>query len=159
MSRPSTPHAYRRRLPVRRGFPGLLFATALLVAGCTPVGGPGTPPPPDETEPPRAQLESFEYGGTVSVQGSRLPVVLSMLVRGEDVQDVVLRIPEISMVARGDGSLRDGRLELDLDYGDDCAGEAHILGLVEQQGQVVHGTLAAEDCTGSEEGALDLRVR
>lgn len=154
-SAPRTPRSGRH---ARRALLGLLVP-AVLLAGCTRVGDPDTPAPPEEEEEPSAELVAYEYGGTLSVQGSRLPVVLSMVARGDAVRDVVLRIPEISMVARGDGSLEDGRLELDLRYGDECEGEARILAQMEQDGRVVHGTLSAEDCTGSEEGALELRVR
>lgn len=160
---PSTSSSSRIR-PGPSGRPSALAALALTLGlgACTLVNsGSDGPAPADEAPaPPRAEAVSRSFDGQLSVQGTTLPVMLSLVIRGDEVENARLSVPELSMEALGDGRLRDGRLDLQLRYGEDrCSGDARITGDVRSGGHLFEGIMRARDCTGSEEGALVLRLR
>lgn len=163
---PSPPSARGASRRAARALRGLVTGTlAVALGSCTLVNGGGSDRPappsgdrPEAAPPPEAVRRSFE--GQMSVQGTTLPVVLSLVIRGEEVEDALLSVPELSMEAQGDGRLQEGRMDLQLRYGQDgCDGDARIRGEVEPGGQLFEGVLEARDCTGAEEGALTLRLR
>ena len=138
-----------------------LTLSVLALGACTLVNRPSDEPAPPAQLPEAERPEAVarEFGGQFSVQGSTFPVVLSLVIRGEEVEEALLTVPELSMEARGEGYLREDRLVLELEYGDECEGDVRIAGDVASGGYVFEGTLTARDCTGAEEGALLLRRR
>lgn len=158
---PSSPDARPHGRPTVRPLRGrggtVVLVLAAILPGCTLVNAPGNGTAPDPVVAPDPVARSF--GGQLSVQGSTLPVVLTLVVRGEEVEEAHLAVPELSMEAHGDGRLRQGRLMLELWYGDECRGNARVSGDVEEGGWTFEGMLTARDCTGTEEGALVLHLR
>lgn len=161
--RPGSRPGQRFSRPGRRwGSTAFAPAVGLLLAACTLVNAPTDRPAP-EAAPPEAQppeAVSRSYGGHFSVQGTSLPVVLSLVLRGEEVEQARLAVPELELEASGEGRLRDGRLDIRLRYGNEgCPGDADIEAALVDEGRRFDGVLRARDCTGSEEGTIVLLLR
>lgn len=152
----------RRGSRRRWGTAVLAPAVGLLLGACTLVNAPTDRPAPETAppEPPPPEAVTRSYGGHFSVQGTSLPVVLSLVLRGEEVEQARLTVPELDLEATGEGRLRAGRLDLRLRYGSEgCRGDAHIDAALVDEGRRFDGVLRARDCTGSEEGTLMLLLR
>lgn len=133
----------------------LLAAVSVLAACSSGSSAPGTPEPPRDGE--RILVER-DFTGTVSLGGASLPVTLRM--SGPAGQLIAtLTIPDLSLIANGDGRLSEGRLRLDLQYGTDCRGQIELEGTATDDVRRVDGRITARDCTGSEDGTVVLRAR
>jgi hypothetical protein len=141
--------------PLRQNLTVVALVGAL--AGCTVVGGPT--PPTVETLPAPASPDPVvhHFGGDVALGGQRLDVSLELRSTDPPQYEATLRIPEISLEARGEGRLTDETLSLDLLYGDDdCAGQVHVEALMDPEGRSGAGALSATDCTGGGSGTIRL---
>jgi hypothetical protein len=140
----------------------LAFTIAVTAAGCTMVGRPQRPsPPPTSAEPMRPEPHPWRetYGGRVELQGQKLMVLLELTGPGDASVGATLHIDELGLTAQGDGTRRDGTLELRLAYGGDCPGKLHLTVAPAEGEGALAGTLEAEDCTGTEAGAIRLLRR
>ena len=127
------------------------------LAGCTVVGGPT--PPTVETLPAPVSPDPVvhHFGGDVALGGQQLDVSLELTSTDPPQYEATLRIPVISLEARGEGRLRDESLSLDLFYGDDdCTGQVHVEALMDPEGRSGAGAISAMDCTGGESGTIRL---
>lgn len=140
-----------------------LLASALLLgasaSACTRVGVPaGGEPPPPEAEPPSAQPTQVRYTGIATLSERRVPVVLELRTGGGGAVMAQLRIPEMEMLATGEGGWRGSRLTLELAYDTGCPGSVRI-DLEQGPAGRLSGALRARDCTGEAEGPLALEAR
>jgi hypothetical protein len=145
---------------IRLGLPALTIAVT--AAGCTMVGTPQRPsPPPAAAESTRPAPTPWRetYGGRVELQGQKLLVLLELSGPGDSSVGATLHIDELGLTAQGDGTRRDGALELRLAYGGDCPGKLHLTVAPAGGEGALEGTLEAEDCTGTESGPIHLLRR
>lgn len=141
----------------------ILIALMLTQAGACARVGTAPPPGPAERPTPEARSAPAQttWGGTFTLEGQEVPVVLEL--RGGDPSpySATLHIPEMSVEARGGGSWSGNRIRADLDYGQEtaCPGRIDLDVRVSEDGTRAQGSLTARDCTGSESGPLILARR
>jgi len=133
-----------------------LVALAIGLSACTRVGSVTEQPP--VPEPPLAPAVQV-YGGTVSLAGQDFALTLELRKTNPPNHLAALAIPEISLEARGGGTLTPERMSLELSYGGDCPGALRVEARVENGGSRATGALEATDCTGTESGPLRLLRR
>lgn len=145
----------------------LLSLAAILVmatTGCarvTGTGAPGAPSGPEAGEAPEAVPARSVWGGTITLAAQELPTVLETQARTPPRHSLILRIPELGMEARGEGSWSGDRIRGELAYGGDtaCPGTIELDVRVSEDGERARGDLTARDCTGSESGPVELLRR
>jgi hypothetical protein len=144
---------------IRLGLPALTIV--VMVSGCTMVGRPRPSPPPASVEPARPEPRPWRetYGGRVELQGQKLLVLLELSGPGDSTVSATLHIDELGLTAQGDGTRRDGTLDLRLTYQGDCPGKLHLTAAPAEGEGALMGTLEAEDCTGTEAGSIRLLRR
>ncbi|MCG6958069.1 MAG: hypothetical protein LJF04_18935 [Gemmatimonadetes bacterium] len=147
---------------IRLGLPALTIAVA--AAGCTMVSKPRPPSPepaPAAAESTRPEPKPWHetYGGQVELQGQKLLVLLELTGPGDGTVSATLHIDALGLEAQGDGTRRDGTLDLRLSYGGDCPGKLHLTVAPAEGEGALAGTLEAEDCTGTESGSIRLLRR
>ena len=143
------------RNPPNRLVTGLVMA--VLASGCSLVGGG---PPGAEDHPGGAVEETLRaYGGTVTLDGNRLPLVLELVGSGSD-YSARLSVPSLDLDAGGAATVDGQRLSVNLEYGGvECAGRLRLVGRFWEGMRRIDGLLTASDCTGEEEGAVVLLLR
>ena len=109
--------------------------------------------------PPPAEAAQY-FDGAVSLAGQELAVSLELREKDPPRHEAILRIGEIGLEARGEGTLTAEALSLDLSYDDgDCPGRVRVEARLDPTGREAAGALTATDCTGGESGTIRLARR
>lgn len=142
----------------------LVTTVTVALAGCTRVGSP-LPPMPEPVDPEAeggGDIPPYqEFGGRVWLGGEEYDLVLEVVRTAPGRVFATLRVDELSMRARGEGTATPERISLELQYGDQCQGVLRLEARLADGGYSGEGTLEAADCTGREAGPVTLlrRVR
>jgi hypothetical protein len=89
-----------------------------------------------------------------------MEVVLELTALGGDQrEEAVLRLPDLGLEAIGTGRWSGRTLEMELRYGQQCAGTVELHLAFDEKGDQATGSMVASDCTGSETGPLTLLRR
>jgi hypothetical protein len=140
----------------------MLTVLAVVGGACTRVGTEAVRPGPagearvdSGPGPPVFQV----FGGRVWLAGEGYDLTLE--VRRPTAGDVqaILEIPELSVEARGGGTVSLTELFLEMAYGDTCPGTVVVVAKLSDDGLRGEGRVQARDCTGSESGAVSLLRR
>ena len=141
----------------------MALVAALVVGGCTVVGGsprdpaPGGTPISESTAPVEGEALRT-YGGNVTFDGNRISLLLELVGRGSD-YSARLSIPSLDLDAGGAGTVEGDQLSVELSYAGSCPGTLRLTGRFQESMRRIEGRLTASDCTGKEAGAVMLLLR